>query len=211
MFRELLKIKTGRSYIEGELIVPEASGSLVIFSHGSGSSRFSPRNNFIAGLLHKENISTFLPDLLTAEEDQDYENRFNITLLTSRLMQVTRMVQAQEKVKAFKCGYFGASTGAASALKASVELGDAIQAIVSRGGRPDLVPEVFSMVTAPTLLIVGERDEDVLALNQEVAAQLSCIKKLVVVKNATHLFEEPGTLEQAGQFAVEWFKTYLSS
>ncbi|MBL7922939.1 MAG: alpha/beta hydrolase [Bacteroidia bacterium] len=209
MNKEIIRIPLGRMNLEGELVVPEASQRLVIFSHGSGSSRFSPRNNFVAGLLQRGGISTFLPDLLTEEEDRNEDNRFDIDLLTERLVLLTRHVAEDARLKNFRTGYFGASTGAASALKASVEPGVHISAIVSRGGRPDLVPEVFSQVACPTLLIVGARDEEVLALNRIVYERLHCVKKLTVVAGATHLFEEAGCLEQAGHSATEWFKQYL--
>jgi len=159
--KENIQFNIGDTGIEGNLCIPERSQSLVIFSHGSGSSRFSPRNNFIAELLNKTGIATLLPDLLTREEDENEDNRFDIELLTARLISITKIILQHSKLKHFKTGYFGASTGAASALKASVGLNNVIKAIVSRGGRPDLVPEIFTQVTAPTLLIVGEMDEDV--------------------------------------------------
>ncbi len=209
MLKETVSLYAGEVQLEGELILPEGSTSLVIFSHGSGSSRFSQRNNFIAAILNRAGISTFLPDLLTKEEDENYDNRFDIELLTGRLATLTQEILKHEELKNFSVGYFGASTGAASALKASVIPDNIIKAIVSRGGRPDLVPEVFEQVEAATLLIVGEKDEEVLALNREVYHRLRCTKKLSTVNNATHLFEEPGTLEQVGNLAREWFLKYL--
>ena len=209
IFKENIIFNISDSNIEGHLCIPEGSQSLVIFSHGSGSSRFSPRNNFIAEILNKAGISTFLPDLLTPEEDENEDNRFDIELLTSRLTEITTMILKHSKLKNFLTGYFGASTGAASALKASVGLNNCIKAIVSRGGRPDLVPEIFTQVTAPTLLIVGERDIEVLRLNDQVFQSLKCTKKLSIIPGATHLFEEAGTLEQVGKIACDWYKKHL--
>lgn len=209
MWKEIIRMPVNGTYLEGELVIPEHSHSVVIFAHGSGSSRFSTRNNYIARMLHLSGISTFLFDLLTREEDENYDNRFNIELLTERLVMATKYILQFERLKKFRVGYFGASTGAASTLKAAVDLNKSIAAIVSRGGRPDLVPEVFPHIGAPTLLIIGERDEDVLNLNRKVYEQLQCKKQLAVVEGATHLFEEPGTLEKAGSLAVDWFKKHL--
>lgn len=208
--KETVTIRIADTKLEGEIIIPERSESLVIFSHGSGSSRFSPRNNFVATELHKKNIGTFLFDLLTKEEDEIYANRFNIDLITERLIHATTQISSQQKFSKFNLGYFGASTGAASALKASVALPQLIHAIVSRGGRPDLAIEVATKVKSPTLLIVGGKDYDVLRLNQEVYHLLQCKKNIEIVKGATHLFEEPGALQKVSNLAVNWFEKYLT-
>jgi dienelactone hydrolase len=184
---------------------------LVIFSHGSGSSRFSTRNNFVAQELQKKNIGTFLLDLLTKEEDEIYANRFNIELLTERLIQATKYISKLPQCARLRIGYFGASTGAASALRAAVSLPETINAIVSRGGRPDLAMNVASKVKAPTLLIVGENDKDVLNLNNEVYKILTCEKKFDIIPNATHLFEEPGTLNEVAFLATDWFNIFLQN
>lgn len=208
-FKKDILIPIEKAELEGELIIPLNSNSLVIFSHGSGSSRFSSRNNFVANELHKKNISTFLFDLLTKEEDEIYTNRFNIELLTVRLIVVTKYIASLPQCSDFKIGYFGASTGAASALSAAAKLPKIINAVVSRGGRPDLVIDIAPDVKSPTLLIVGELDYDVLELNKKVYNVLTCDKKLEVIPGATHLFEEPGTLNKASMQATDWFNMYL--
>jgi len=207
--KDKIAIETGRGSVWGELILPESATGLVIFSHGSGSSRFSPRNNFVASILNRAGFGTFLLDLLTEEEDRDVEARFDIGLLALRLSLATEKLCTYPSLHGLPLGYFGASTGAASALKASVETGNCIKAIVSRGGRPDLVPECIPQVKVPTLLIVGEEDNEVLTLNREVYRRLHCTKQLYIVPGATHLFEEPGALETVGNKACEWFSEYL--
>lgn len=196
--------------LEGTLSVPDKAIGLVIFSHGSGSSRFSPRNNFIAQQLQRKGIATLLFDLLTKGEDEIYSQRFNIDLLSERLVQVTKWLEEQARVKTLPIGYFGASTGAASALVAASKLPDKIKAVVSRGGRPDLAMDHLYLVEAPTLLIVGENDLEVMILNQEAFAKLTCVKSIQQVEGATHLFEEPGTLEEASRLANNWFVKHLS-
>lgn len=208
-FKKVIAIPIGKIELKGELIIPSNSKALVIFSHGSGSSRFSQRNNFVAKELQKQNIGTFLFDLLTKEEDELYANRFNIELLTERLIQATKYISVLPQCSELNIGYFGASTGAASALRASVSLPGVVNAIVSRGGRPDLAMDIVAKVKAPTLLIVGERDYDVLELNKDVYKVLTCEKKLEIMPSATHLFEEPGTLEQVAVFASNWFDMHL--
>ncbi|MDO9554486.1 dienelactone hydrolase family protein [Rhodonellum sp.] len=208
-FHETLNLRIDQVQLSGEMILPEKASSLVLFSHGSGSSRFSPRNNFVAKELHNVQIGSFLFDLLTEEEDEMYSNRFNIEMLTSRLVQVTEMIAADTRFSDLKMGYFGASTGAASALKAAAKLPDLIHAVVSRGGRPDLATPEISEVKAPTLLIVGGLDLEVIQLNKTAYEFMTCTKKLKIVEGATHLFEEPGTLEQVATYAAVWFKTYL--
>lgn len=197
--------------LEGTLALPDAAKGVVAFAHGSGSSRFSPRNTFVAGELHRAGIATLLFDLLTREEDRDYERRFDIALLTRRLLAATRWLRAEAATRDLKLGYFGASTGAAAALQAAAEPGNAAAAVVSRGGRPDLAGSAaLKAVRAPTLLIVGGRDDVVIGLNQQAHALLACEKQLTIVPGATHLFDEPGTLEQAAAAAAAWFAQYLS-
>ena len=197
--------------LSGDLYVPKGAESLVLFSHGSGSSRLSPRNAFVANELHQQKIATFLFDLLTVKEDQVYSNRFDIDLLAERLIQVTKFISTKEECRDLSLGFFGASTGAASAFKVAALLPDLIHAVVSRGGRPDLVKSFCARIKAPTLLIVGELDRDVLKLNQDVFKSLICLKKLEIVKDATHLFEEQGALQQVAFIATNWFKKYLKS
>lgn len=194
--------------LEGMLQIPAGASGIVLFAHGSGSSRHSTRNNFVAQQIRDAGIGTLLFDLLTVEEDQVYETRFNIPLLTERLITATHWLREQEALAALRLGYFGASTGAAAALDAAAELGQRINAVVSRGGRPDLAV-ALPKVTAPTLLIVGGFDEAVIGMNRQAYAQLTCDKELVIVEGATHLFEEPGTLEQVAKLATEWFQRHL--
>ncbi|TAL58100.1 MAG: alpha/beta hydrolase, partial [Bacteroidetes bacterium] len=208
-FKDEIFIPVGNESISGELIIPENCSSLVIFSHGSGSSRFSPRNNFVARILNERNIGTFLLDLLTREEDEIYDNRFNIDLLTERLVIATKYLSSFKHSANLEFGYFGASTGAASALKAAAVLPKLIHAVVSRGGRPDLAMDVAAQVKAPTLLIVGELDYQVIQLNREAFKALKCEKKFEIIPGATHLFEEPGTLNEAALLAGNWFRKYL--
>jgi putative phosphoribosyl transferase len=208
---EILNLSLDGMTIEGELTIPKNVIGLIIFSHGSGSSRFSPRNNFVAQHLQLRGLATFLFDLLTKEEDETYANRFNIDLLSKRLVQVTRLLTKISSVQNLPLGYFGASTGAASALVAAAILQTQIKAIVSRGGRPDLAQNDLHLVRAPTLLIVGELDQQVIMLNQEALKKIQAIKSLEIVKSATHLFEEPGTLEQVALLSGSWFIKYLAS
>jgi putative phosphoribosyl transferase len=181
--------------LKGNLVVPQNPIGLVIFSHGSGSSRLSPRNNYVAEVLQKNHLATLLFDLLTEDEDKIYENRFNIDLLTLRLIDVTQWAQHTQEIQNLPIAYFGASTGAASALKAAAFFDADIKSIISRGGRPDLVLKDLDKVTAPTLLIVGGWDDIVIELNEKAYQKLQCEKKLEIIPNATHLFEEPGKLE----------------
>ena len=196
--------------LDGELVLPSSATGVVLFAHGSGSSRFSPRNTFVAEVLQQHGIGTLLFDLLTRAEDQDYATRFDIDLLTRRLLAATAWLQANPQTQTLHIGYFGASTGAAAALQAAAEMGNKIAAVVSRGGRPDLAGETaLNQVTAPTLLIVGSADYGVIELNQQAYALLHCEKKLTLIAGATHLFEEPGTLEQAARSAANWFAQRL--
>jgi len=205
-----VKIPVDGIELGGELVLPSAATGVVLFAHGSGSSRFSPRNTYVAKVLQRQGIGTLLFDLLTREEDQDYARRFDIDLLTQRLLAATAWLQANPATKSLQIGYFGASTGAAAALQAAAEIQDAVAAVVSRGGRPDLAGETaLNQVNAPTLLIVGGADYGVIELNEQAYVMLKCKKQLSLVPGATHLFEEPGTLEQAAQLAADWFLHYL--
>lgn len=196
--------------LDGTLDLPAGSKPIVIFAHGSGSSRFSPRNGRVARVLQKAGFGTLLFDLLTSKEDQSFENRFDIDILTERLAGATRWLQGRTATERACFGYFGASTGAAGALRASIECPQ-VHAVVSRGGRPDLARGYLGKVTAPTLLLVGGRDEDVIRMNQEALRMLTGVKdkELVIVPGATHLFEEPGTLEEVARAATDWFLRFL--
>lgn len=209
-----LDIKFDDITLKGNLMVPDDAETLVMFAHGSGSSRFSPRNNQVAQFLNAHGLGTLLFDLLTAEEDvidqQTRELRFNIPLLAERLIGATDWVASQDSIKHLKIGYFGSSTGAAAALIAAGKRPKDVCAVVSRGGRPDLAGDALPEVDAPTLLIVGELDTDVIALNKEAQKRMSCLSELTIVPGATHLFEEEGTLEQVMQLASEWFIKYSS-
>ena len=205
-----IHIPADKVELDGELILPPSAKGVVAFAHGSGSSRFSPRNTYVAEVLQQHGIGTLLFDLLTREEDRDYETRFDIALLTRRLLAATAWLQANPATQALKLGYFGASTGAAAALQAAAEMGGRAAAVVSRGGRPDLAGELaLRQVSAPTLLIVGAADHGVIELNRQAYALLDCEKELALVPGATHLFEEPGTLQQAAHSAAKWFARYL--
>jgi pimeloyl-ACP methyl ester carboxylesterase len=182
----------------------------VVFAHGSGSSRHSPRNRYVADVLQQAELGTLLLDLLTPAEERDRANVFDIELLAGRLHRAAAWVHAQPAAAGLALGYFGASTGAAAALWASTEADAQVAAVVSRGGRPDLAEPRLPLVTAPTLLIVGGRDDVVLGLNQRAQAQMTCETRLAVVPGATHLFEEPGTLQRAAELAREWFVAHLS-
>ena len=208
-----IKIPVGNVEVEGNLFLPQGAKGIVVFAHGSGSSRFSPRNQYVAKEINKANIGTLLFDLLTpAEEEEDEltgEHRFDIALLAQRLIGVTEWLRNDPSTANYKLGYFGASTGAAAALIAATKLPEAVSAVVSRGGRPDLAGEYLSQVKAPTLLLVGGWDEEVLELNRQAQSQMTNINKLVVIHGATHLFEEPGKLAEVARFATDWFNQYL--
>jgi len=208
-FKNIIKIPFNSVELEGELSIPKNSESLVIFSHGSGSSRFSPRNNFVAKIFNEHGISTYLVDLLTKKEDEVYANRFNIDLLTERLIHVTKHLADLKETSKLRIGYFGASTGAASAMKAASLLPKIIHAIVSRGGRPDLALSDLKNVEAPTLLIVGSLDYEVIKLNQLAYHQMQCTKNLEIIKGATHLFEESGALQEVANISKDWFSTHF--
>jgi putative phosphoribosyl transferase len=200
--------------VEGTLILPKGSDGLVLFAHGSGSSRFSPRNRYVAQVLHSHRVATLLFDLLTRKEESidqyTAELRFDIPFLAKRLVGATKWIMSDPDTRDFKLGYFGASTGAGAALVAAAELPNVISAVVSRGGRPDLALDALGAVHAPTLLIVGGDDEPVIGMNREALAKLYCPdKKLVIIPGATHLFEEPGTLEEVARLAAEWFSRHF--
>lgn len=203
-------VKLGDISLKGSLGLAQKSRNVVIFSHGSGSSRNSPRNKFVAHQLRLAGIGTLLFDLLTEDEDAKHSSRFDIALLTNRLVAATQWLMAQYKGQAIHIGYFGASTGSAAAFRAAAELPEAVSAIVSRGGRPDLASDFLPLVKASSLLIVGGFDQQVIELNRLAYEQLLCEKRLVIVPGATHLFEEPGTLEQVAQLAAKWFDRYLN-
>ena len=206
----LVHIPAGGVTVEGMLAIPDGAVGLVLFAHGSGSSRHSPRNNYVAGELRAAGVGTLLMDLLTPEEDRDYSRRFDIGLLTQRLLEAADWVGSQEATKHLPLGFFGASTGAAAALEAAAALGERTRAVVSRGGRPDLASEqALLKVSAPTLLLVGGYDDGVIDLNQLAYDQLRCEKEMVIVPGATHLFEEPGTLEAVAMRAAGWFAEHL--
>jgi putative phosphoribosyl transferase len=204
-------IQAGGAATVGDLVVPDAPRGLVLFAHGSGSSRHSPRNRQVAEALHRRSLATLLLDLLTEAEEHDRAHVFDIELLAARLVAATGWTRGRTELARLPVGYFGASTGAAAALSAAAELGPRIAAVVSRGGRPDLAGAHVPAVTAPTLLIVGGRDEVVLQLNREAEALLEAPSELAVVPGATHLFEEPGALEQVAALAGGWFERYLGS
>lgn len=206
-----IEIPLNQVVLKGNLFIPENARALILFSHGSGSSRLSPRNNYVASVLQHEGLATLLFDLLTEEEDRLYKTRFNIDLLTQRLIDVTEWIKTQKETKGLQLAYFGASTGAASALSAAAYFGDEIAAVVSRGGRPDLAMTELHMVTAPTLLIVGGWDKVVIVLNQKAYSKLRCERKLEIVPEATHLFEERGKLEEVATLSAKWFTGHLHS
>lgn len=209
-----ITISSGINQLDGLLYIPKQASGLVLFVHGSGSSRFSTRNQLVARCLNEANLATLLFDLLTPEEDHldklTREFRFNIRLLAARLVEVTKWCQTQPALHSLNIGYFGASTGGAAALVAAATLPDAVHAVVSRGGRPDLAVESLSHVLAPTLLIVGGLDEGVIELNQSAMSRMMCMKQLEIVPGATHLFEEPGTLNEVARLAKTWFVCYLN-
>jgi putative phosphoribosyl transferase len=208
--KELERININGLALEGLLSLPSEAKGLVLFAHGSGSSRHSPRNNFVAEVLCDHGFGTLLTDLLTPEEDEDTAARFDIRLLSERLVGVTRWVRHHSLTKHLPIGYFGASTGAAAALCAAASLVPLVQAVVSRGGRPDLAgARVLAQVDCPTLLLVGSLDETVLELNRQAARLMQCDVHLTIVPGASHLFEEPGTLEAVARHAAEWFAQHL--
>lgn len=208
-------VPLGKAQLEGELNIPAGASGVVLFAHGSGSSRHSPRNKYVARILHESFIGTFLFDLLTREEEEEEKYtrhlRFDIDLLAERLVYTTNWIKEHAEVQNLPLGYFGSSTGAAAALVAAAELGEQVAVVVSRGGRPDLAADSLPRVKAPTLLIVGGHDEQVIGLNWQAYRELRCEKKVEIVEGATHLFEEPGALEKVARLAAEWFKKQFES
>ncbi len=211
----LVSISAGEVVLEGNLNLPDDARAIVLFAHGSGSSRHSSRNRHVARLLNEARLATLLIDLLTAREDaidlQTARFRFDIDLLSERLVGATDWLNQSVDTSHLRIGYFGASTGAAAALVAAALRADAIGAVVSRGGRPDLAGAALMRVRAPTLLIVGGDDGDVIALNREALGQLRCEKQFIIVPGATHLFEEPGALDEVARLARDWFLRHLVS
>jgi dienelactone hydrolase len=210
---QLVRVPAGSVTLDGNLTLPEGSRAVVLFAHGSGSSRHSPRNRYVARVLNEAKLATLLIDLLTLHEEvidaRTTQLRFDIDLLAERLVDATDWLSQFPDTKHLRIGYFGASTGAAAALAAAAVRPDAVQAIVSRGGRPDLAGAALVQVRAPTLLIVGGEDVQVIELNRAALVQLRCEKKLVIVKGATHLFEERGALDEVARLARDWFHRHL--
>src|SRR6059058_530028 len=204
-----VRIPTGRATLDGNLTIVDEATGLVLFAHGSGSSRHSPRNQFVARVLNNSGLATLLFDLLTPEEEaidaRTAELRFNIKLLAERLVHATNWAKRQQQTRNLRIGYFGSSTGGAAALVAAAELAQQVGAVVSRGGRPDLAGAALPKVQAPTLLIVGGEDDVVIDLNEQARARMNCEVKLEIIPGATHLFEEPGALEQVAQLTADWF------
>jgi putative phosphoribosyl transferase len=205
-----IEIPAGRRRLSGILTVPPGAEGVVAFAHGSGSGRFSPRNQFVARALEEGGLATLLLDLLEEEEAEDREKVFDIELLGERLQCAADWLSQEPQTRALRLGYFGASTGAGAALLAAARNPTAVAAVVSRGGRPDLARDYLSAVRAPTLLIVGGDDDVVVQLNEQAFRLLQCRKELVIVPGATHLFQEPGTLEEVARLAREWFGSYLA-
>lgn len=207
-------IQAGDEKLKGILQVPPGAKGIVLFAHGSGSGRLSPRNQFVAQKLQQAKLATLLLDLLTKEEEAIDEKtrqfRFDIDLLAQRLEETTDWLAKQSETKSLRVGYFGASTGAAAALMAAAEMGDVVKAIVSRGGRPDLADDALRDVKAATLLIVGGQDHGVIELNRKAFEEMQATKKMEIVAGATHLFEEAGALDQVAELAAKWFSTYLN-
>lgn len=208
-----IEIPVDKGSIKGTLTIPKKARGIIIFAHGSGSSRFSPRNQYVAKELQRGGFATLLLDLLTDKEEEEdvrtREHRFDIPLLTGRLTAATKWCQKDKSAGTLPIGYFGASTGAAAALSAAAELGDSVKAVVSRGGRPDLAIDKLAEVVTPTLLIVGGNDYAVIDMNRSAAEYLNVKKEILIIQGATHLFEEPGALEKVAQAAGDWFVTHL--
>ena len=207
------QIQLGKVTLRGQIDVPEGATGIVLFAHGSGSSRLSPRNQHVARILRSAGLATLLFDLLSEEEEQlDLRTRhlrFDIKLLSERLLEAETWLETNPHTRGLKVGIFGSSTGGAAALEAAARISERIHAVVSRGGRPDLAGPSLLKVQCPTLLIVGERDEAVLNLNRQALGRLTCVKELVTIPGATHLFEEAGALEKVAALAADWFKSHL--
>ncbi len=208
------RVPAGRAMLDGNLTIVAQTKGLVLFAHGSGSSRHSPRNQFVARTLNDAGLATLLFDLLTPEEESvdvyTREHRFDIGLLAERLVYATKWAKQEKQTKDFRIGYFGSSTGGGAALVAAAELPDDIGAVVSRGGRPDLAGDALPKVEAPTLLIVGGDDHVVIELNEQARAQMKCECKIEIVPGATHLFEEPGALDKVAKLASDWFVGHIA-
>ena len=211
MQKELVRIKADSVHVEGMLELPTNPIGIILFAHGSGSSRLSPRNNYVAGELRNAHMGTLLLDLLTPQEDRNYQTRFDISLLTQRLNTAADWLRQYERTRPLPIGLFGASTGAAAALQLAAKRGTDIAAVVSRGGRPDMAGrQALEKVRAPTLLIIGGFDDVVIDLNRVAYTALHCEKRLEIIPGATHLFEEPGTLEAVSALAADWFSRHLT-
>ena len=208
---EPVPVEIGPLRLKGLLGVPKGASGVVIFAHGSGSGRLSPRNQYVASGLRRSGLATLLMDLLTPEEEMDRANVFDIPLLAERLASAAAWIEGKPALASLAIGYFGASTGAGAALMAAARMDGRVRAIVSRGVRPDLAGAALERVRAPTLLIVGSRDIPVIQLNEEAYARLGCEKRLVIVPGATHLFEEPGTLDEVVRRAAQWFGDHLET
>jgi putative phosphoribosyl transferase len=210
-----VQIQAGREILSGNLKIPEEAAALVLFAHGSGSSRHSPRNQFVARTLNHAGLATLLFDLLTQDEEaidiQTGEYRFNIGLHAERLIHATTWAKHEEQTRKLRLGYFGSSTGGGAALVAAAKIPHDVGAVVSRGGRPDLAGDALPKVQTPTLLIVGGNDDVVIELNEMARDQMRCEVKLEIVPGATHLFEEPGALEQVAKLASDWFVRHLGT
>ena len=210
-----VRIQAGRATLDGNLTIVDGATALVLFAHGSGSGRHSPRNQFVARTLNKAGLATLLFDLLTPDEElidvRTAELRFNIGLLADRLVRATRWAKEEQPTRDLRIGYFGSSTGGGAALVAAAEIPQDVGAVVSRGGRPDLAGEALPKVQAPTLLIVGGNDDIVIELNEQARDQMRCEVKLEIVPGATHLFEEPGALERVAQLASDWFSLHAAA
>jgi putative phosphoribosyl transferase len=208
-----VEIQISDNVLEGELIVPEEAKGVVVFAHGSGSSRHSPRNQFVARTIREAGNGTLLFDLLTHKEEREDQStgefRFNMPMLAQRLVETSTWLHRQPEMDSYGLGFFGSSTGGGAALVAAAELGSHVDAVVSRGGRPDLAAEALPKVQCPSLLLVGERDEVVIDLNRQAWARMRCPKELRIIPGASHLFEERGTLDQVAQAAADWFAQYL--
>jgi len=206
---EVVRIPSGSVMIEGGLGLPRVPRGVVLFAHGSGSNRHSPRNGYVAEALRDAGLATLLIDLLTPEEEQFYESWFDVEVLEQRMLAATRWLRTDERTRALPIGYFGSSTGASAALSAAAEEGASIRAVVSRGGRPDLAPHAWPRVQSPTLFIVGGDDAGIVDLNRDAHDALSCEKQLAIVPGASHLFEEPGALDEVARLSARWFAKHL--
>ncbi len=204
------EVQIGPGHLPGILAIPVVARGLVVFAHGGGSSRFSPRNATVAQALQESGLGTLLFDLLTERESSAVGNVFDIPLLASRLLEALAWVAGNDRISSLPIGFFGASTGAAAAIRAAADRPDRVAALVSRGGRPDLAADRLAEVRAPTLLIVGERDREVLRWNREAAEMLTCEKRVAIVPKATHLFEESGALQAVADLAGQWFRDHLT-